>query len=261
MRKISISTCFDYSIPIELQIPMIKEAGFSHVSIGGNYEHSGILDKTNHKWLKELITSNGLSIDTIHGYTMEKTDTVEINQEVVAAAIYLGAPIVVIHCSSFTFNPSTLEDRKRDINMKIPILENISKQNGIKFAIENVLPGTATNMAEYVINETNPKHFGFCYDSSHDQVDGPRPFDLLERQKHRLIAVHVSDRVKEFVDHVIPGEGFIDLKQICEIIRNSPFRSPFLMETMITNSQYKKPIEFLDLSYKKAVELYDLIYH
>lgn len=260
MRTISISTSFDYSIQIDLQIPMIKEAGFSHVSIGGNYEHSGILDNNRRKSLKESITNNGLSIDTIHGYVMDKADTIEINQEVVNAAAYLGAPIVVIHCSSFTFNSSTLEDRKKDIDIKIPLFEGMSKQSGVKFAIENVLPGIATDFAEFVIGNTNPKHFGFCYDSSHDQVDGPRPFDLLERQKHRLIAVHISDRIKEFTDHVIPGEGFIDFVEMCEIIKNSPFRSPFLMETMITNSQYKNPIEFIDLSYKKALGLYDLIY-
>jgi len=44
----------------------------------------------------------------------------------------------------------------------------MSKQSGVKFAIENVLPGIATDFAEFVINKTNPKHFGFCYDSSHD---------------------------------------------------------------------------------------------
>lgn len=39
MKSISISTCFNYSIPIEKQIPMIKKTGFSHISIGSEYEH------------------------------------------------------------------------------------------------------------------------------------------------------------------------------------------------------------------------------
>lgn len=36
MRNISIATGFDYSIPIDKQIAMIKNAGFSHVTISCN---------------------------------------------------------------------------------------------------------------------------------------------------------------------------------------------------------------------------------
>ncbi len=32
---------------------------------------------------------------------------------------------------------------------------------------------------------------------------------LLAQLRHRLIAVQLSDRIRDFVDHVIPGEGFI----------------------------------------------------
>ena len=34
------------------------------------------------------------------------------------------------------------------------------------------------------------------------------------RWKHRLYAVHLSDRIGPFVDHVLPGEGFNDF---CEV--------------------------------------------
>lgn len=44
-RLISISTCFDYGIPIEQQIPLIAKAGFSYVSLGENKEHSRLMSK------------------------------------------------------------------------------------------------------------------------------------------------------------------------------------------------------------------------
>lgn len=55
----------------------------------------------------------------------------------------------------------------------------------------------------------DPALFGFCYDSAHVQIDGPRPFQLLDDLQDRVIAVHLSDRLRAFTDHVLPGEGFI----------------------------------------------------
>lgn len=40
MYQTSISTTFNYEIPINEQLVLIKNAGFTHVSLGMNYEHS-----------------------------------------------------------------------------------------------------------------------------------------------------------------------------------------------------------------------------
>lgn len=261
VRHISISTSFDYSIPIRQQIQMIKDAGFSHVSIGGKYEHSGILDDKSLPVLKQIITQNNLLVDSIHGYNLEKSDSIEINRKIVNAAAYLGAPVVVLHCSSFTFRSFRFREIKRNVDRKIPVIEHLAEEYGVKFAIENVLPGIATDLAESVIINVNPEFIGFCYDSSHDQIGGPHPFDLLERLKERVLSVHISDRIKEFEDHVLPGEGFIDFQSMCDILHNSPYRAPFLMEVMTANSQYKNPIDFLNRAYHDAAKLYDIVYH
>ena len=42
-RDLSISTAFDYSIPIEKQVKLIAESGFNYISLGGNKEHSGFM--------------------------------------------------------------------------------------------------------------------------------------------------------------------------------------------------------------------------
>lgn len=259
MKNISISTCFDYLIPIEKQIPMIKSAGFSHVSIGGNYEHSGIFDSDRLKNLKSALAEHNLRVDTIHGYNMDKSDALEVNEKVVAAAVYLNAPTVVLHCSSFTFSSVTLEDRRRDINQKIPFFTDLSRDTGVKFALENVLPGVATDFMETILDQTPSEYFGFCYDSSHDQIDGPRSFELLKRRANRLTAIHLSDRIKYLVDHVTLGEGFIEFEKIIELIRPLDASFPLMMEVTTTHSQYKDPKEFLDKTYNDAEKFYDSI--
>jgi hypothetical protein len=102
----------------------------------------------------------------------------------------------------------------------------------------------------------NPDRFGFCYDSSPDQIGGPRPFDLLVELRDRLIAVQLSDRIRDFVDHVIPGEGFIDWHVLASVLRTSSFRGPLLFEVSMTHSAEKDPSRFLRLTYDRARSLF-----
>jgi len=259
MNGISVSTCFDYDIDFNNQLKLIHKAGFSHFSIGSNYNHSGILEKRNYAEIKVLTENNNLQIDTIHGYAMDNADTAEVNRKLAEAASALDVPVIVLHCSSFAINPNTIDERKKDIFSKLPIFERIAKTYDVTFAFENVLPGAATQLTEFTINNSNPKYFGFCYDSSHDQIDGPRTFDLLKRNISRLKAVHISDRICEFTDHVTPGEGFIDFEQIVKIMNYANPAFPLLMEVMTDHSKYKNADEFLSVTYKKALKLYNKI--
>ena len=255
MKGISISTCFDYQIPIEQQFQMLKNVGFDCVSIGGNYAHSGILEKSGIHKIKALCKEYQLGIDTIHGYAMDKADNLDINEKLAIAAEILGVPTIVLHCSSFTFHPDTYNRRKTGIMDKLPEFQTLAKEHSIKFAFENVLPGVATDFMEDILNHSEPEYFGFCYDSAHDQIDGPRSFDLLSKYAGRLFSVHISDRIKEMVDHVTPGEGFIDFQSIVDILKHHSYDFPLLMEVMTMHSQYKSTEEFLKITYFKAQEL------
>jgi sugar phosphate isomerase/epimerase len=101
----------------------------------------------------------------------------------------------------------------------------------------------------------DPHLFGFCYDSSHDQIGGPRSFGLLERLRTRLIAVQLSDRVRDFVDHVLPGEGFIDWQKVCSELRLAQFSRPLLLEVAVTYSAEKDPQRFLRLAHERGLQL------
>ncbi len=260
MKNISISTCFDYSIPLREQLPLIKNAGFTHVSLGSNYHHSGIINLLTAKQLNDQLKSHGLSMDTIHSDSLDMPDALETTKQVADAAVLLSAPVIVLHCSAFDFKPEEYKQRNRDLITMLPSLEAIAKNAGIRFALENVMPGIATDLVTNALAAANPEHIGFCYDSSHDQVDGPRTFTLLEQWKHRLLAVHLSDRIMEFVDHVLPGEGFIDFDEICSLIQQSGYKAPLLMEVMITHSRFKEPAVFLREAYLRAEALYNRIY-
>lgn len=258
-KRISISTCFDYSIPIERQLALVSEAGFTHISLGQNRSHFDYLSNEGIRKIRKLLDSYSLRIDTIHGPETTKTNTSELAL-IAKSAVELQAPVVVLHGGPFDFKKDELESRLVELRRICKELDSISRQTGVKFALENVLPGPATKLIERAIIETDPDTIGFCYDSSHDQIGGPKPFALLKELKDRLIAVHLSDRVKEFVDHIIPGKGFIDWDDLCSILRNLKITFPLLLELMTTNSYEKDATSFLKSAYKSGSDLYDRIY-
>jgi sugar phosphate isomerase/epimerase len=114
------------------------------------------------------------------------------------------------------------------------------------------MPGPATKLLSKVLAETDGTLFGFCYDTSHEQMDGPRAYDLVDKFGDKLFAVHISDRSAPFVDHQIPGEGFIDWPTVMKKLQHSGFQNPLLLEVMMTHSKYREPNQFLSEAYKAA---------
>lgn len=255
MVKTSISTTFNYDIPIDEQLVLIKEAGFTHVSLGMNYDHSGILDDGGAEKLAIMLDKSRLKVDTIHGYDLDQENALLINEKLALAAKTLETPIIVIHCSSFWFPDNEYEKKKEIVSPKIEKLEKLAKQFQIRFAFENVVPGAPTKLCEEMIRMANPEYVGFCYDSSHDQIDGPNNMDLLNRMKNRIVSVHMSDRIKEFVDHVVPGEGFIHFDEIISILKEIRYNFPMLMEVEMIHSRYKDVKEFLRQTHIAALHL------
>jgi sugar phosphate isomerase/epimerase len=160
--------------------------------------------------------------------------------------------VVVVHASSFDFPPDELADWELAVLRTCEALQPHAAAAGVRFALENVLPGPATELVSRVLDQVDPTVFGACYDSSHDQIGGPRPFSLLEQWRDRLIAVQLSDRVRDFVDHVLPGEGFIDWPGLCRELQRSVFRSPLLLEVATTHSAEKDARQFLARASQRA---------
>lgn len=255
-KNISISSCFDYDIPLEEQMKYITRAGFTHISLGSNLEHSKLFEEGRVQRIKNVLSENSLSIDTIHfSQSLSTEDWQQVMEKTMQIAKELNCPVIVSHCTSFMGKEIQSNEDIENLKVSIIDLTELCKKYKVNVAIENLCPGNATDVLEQMLEIADKNYIGFCYDSSHDQVDGPRPMELLEKWKHRLMAVHISDRIKPFTDHVTIGEGFINFDEMIEILRTIDFDFPFLMEAMKTYSQYKDTEEFLENTYAGAYDL------
>lgn len=93
------------------------------------------------------------------------------------------------------------------------------------------------------------------------QMTQQRKMCWLHDMKDHLFAVHLSDRIKEFVDHVIPSEGFVEWYDLCRMLKESNMSFPLLLEVMTTHSSEKEPEKFLKLAYEQGCMLYDKVFY
>ena len=255
-HAVSVATSFDYALPIDQQIPLIADAGFTHFSLGADVAHSDYLSAVGQQRLRAFAQTYGLAIDTIHGPRADPPNALATLTAVVAAAAELGVPVVVVHGSPFDFPEAEFSARLEKLLETCEQLTPVLAGSGVRLALENVLPGPATELVCQAVESLGEAHFGFCYDSSHDQIGGPRPLDLLARLRGRLIAVQLSDRIRDFVDHVLPGEGFIEWPAICDQLRLARFDRPLLLEVLTTHSAEKDPRRFLQRAQQQAMALF-----
>ena len=259
--QLSISTSFDYGLPLDQQLRFISQERFSHVSFGSKQDHSSLLTPGGCKNIIRLLEENNLESDTIHGDMLVRPNAVETTIELIDVASELGMNRIVAHGGPFSFHAEALQDHLKNLIDNCNALSPILEDNGIRIALENVMPGPATTLVELALAELDPDYSGLCYDSSHDQIDGPRSFDLLKRYVDRVFAVHISDRIAPFIDHVLPGKGFIDWKKMCSTLRLVNYSEPVMLEVMMTHSKYRTTESFLKEAFISAKETWISIHH
>lgn len=230
------STSFNYDVPVHAQLPLIAEAGFSYVSLGENEPHARYLSPAGRAELQDLLDRFALQLDTIHGPRADLPDRVDRLIATAEAAADLGAPVVVFHGGPFGFGDVELPTRLEHLLQVCQALDRIAAATGVVFALDRL----------------DPRHFGLCYDSANDQIGGPRPFALITALRDRIVAVHLSDRVRDFVDHVPPGDGFIDWAALAEDLKASTFRGPLCLEVMMTHAEEKDVRRFLYRAHQRA---------
>jgi len=251
---ISIATSFQYQMPLDRQIPCVAQAGFSSVSLGGRVGHSGYPDRAARRRIKSQLAECSLGVASLHAPPLDGADAARDVRTAIEAAADFGARFVVAHAGPFACGSDDVDRRLDAVLAACHALAPVLDGCGVRLAIENVLPGPATELARRALHRLDPARFGLCYDSSHDQIDGPRPFDLIDEFAGRIFMVHLSDRIRPHVDHVIPGEGFIDWPEMCNALRQAEYRGPVLMEVMMQHSRHQDTDAFLSAAYAAGLD-------
>ena len=254
--KPAIFATFDYDIPFERAIPMIRQAGFQAVSFGCRTEYSGYDTIQGRAAVARCLAQNDLVIDSLHapfpkGDRLFSLDDAQRQESIcmcrmaVDAAAELDGKIVVLHLIQPYDIPhgdvrNRMIDRGRD---SVAQLADHAAVRGVKLALENGQRRDYDQVLIDLLMEFNVDHVGLCYDSGHEHVQGTC-FALLEQFGDRLFTVHLHDNCGTDT-HMLPYEGTIDWEAFRTILHGMPYAGNVLLEVGVANSQFKDPQVFL----------------
>lgn len=245
--KYGIFHWFGYVLPIEERFKLIKQSGYDYVMLW--WEDEVYPHTFSRKEFIKMLNYYDLNLDNVHlpfdnVNNLWSEDRTARNNEIKVINNWLneckdcGAEYVVMHNTQGTnhsFNHSFGYDSHKSI---IKEAENI----GIKVAFENTQMFSYT---DFLLNEINSPNMGFCYDSSHDFVNGGSLGEILNKWKDKLIAVHLSDNDGLCDRHWIPGKGHVQWNNIIDIIKQSDIKS-YSMETYPYEEEKSlQPYDFL----------------
>ena len=266
--KIRVAMCagFDYKVPFERAIPMIKQAGFEIVSLPAIAKYSGYDTVEGRAVIRKLIEKHGVTIDSIHAPFPEgdqmfslddakRLESIRQCKTAIDAARELDGRIVVVHLIQPYDIP---HDEKRDRMIiqgreSIKILAAYAADKGVKLALENGQRLDYDQVLESCLSEFSSDHVGFCYDSGHENVQGTC-FKMLEKFGHRLLTTHIHDNLGSDT-HMLPYEGNINWDKFREVFHRLDYHGNFQIESTVDNSQFKDPVVFLSEARKCAERL------
>ncbi len=233
MDPIGIFAWFGYVLPLGQRLHLIREAGFTHVSLwwGHEFEETdGLLESH-----PELAHRNDLSIDSAH---LPYADSNWLWEDSLRAdALYRQLADLVERCGMHRIPAAVLHPNDgpqppptRPIGReRIRRLADLAGRNGTVLALENL---HVTRTLDDLFAGDDETHLAFCYDSGHDHIFGHPAGSLLERHGHRLACLHLHDNDGTQDRHGLPGTGTIDWRRRIDQIRAAGYQGVWSLEAV-----------------------------
>lgn len=255
--KTGIFNWFGYVLPIEKRLRLIKEASFDNVMLW--WEDESFPQFKDKKTFVSLANEFSLGVDNIHlpyeDCNLLWNDTALDRERYINELLkwidgckLSGAEKIVMHTNRGSISNVNFNNGYKSFEKIVLLAEDIK----IKVAVENTKKFKYT---DFILTEFNSDYLGFCYDSSHDFINGESKGEILKKWKNRLFCVHLSDNDGTDDRHWLPNEGIVDFETIVNIIKETTCDS-LSMEVYPSNDENNlTPIEFLKLAYNRNKNL------
>lgn len=255
-QKSSIFSWFGFVQPLPERLKMIRQAGFSGVSLWWEDETYPALIPVDE--MPSMVREAGLIFENMHTPYQDVNDLWVKNQELRLSTVnryrhYLQQcnqheiPVLVMHATDLG-GPQKLSQEGLD---SFSILSRSAEEYGVRIAVENTRDA---KLVDALLEELAGDWFGLCYDSSHDWLEGQTKGDLLEKWIHRVYTTHLSDNDMTKDCHWIPGDGKVDWSRISFLLSQSNLNF-YSMELLGSIQPVDQPHDFLGRAIGKWSDL------
>ncbi len=235
-----------------LSLKALAEAGFTNVLWCHHWNDDFLYGPHELAYLKGLFREYGLALSDIHGSQgVEKCwhSPVEYRRkagvDLVANRIEMfrelgGDGTIMMHVPFFSVGADEAARRDvqahfdalcRSLDELMPLLEEAD----CAISAENMWTDDWT-LIEELLARYPAERLGICYDSGHANALGNNRIDSLDRNKGRLLALHLDDNDGTGDQHQPPFYGTIDWDRLAQIIATSSYKRPLSFELSIMNT-------------------------
>lgn len=256
MTKLGIFSWFSYPMSIEERFRMIKQAGFEATSLWWGEESKNLQP--------EMARKIGLQIDNIHAPFDHPNDLwldnlngenyLDMLFSCVNDCMHHQIPVAVIHITGFSEPPEITQIGLERVKRIVDIAEN----KGVYLAFENL---NFLHHLDYIFENIQSEHLGFCYDSGHKNCYH-RDADCLSLYGNRLLALHIDDNFADQDTHLLPYDGTVNWNRVKEKLKECKGVGYLTLEVDFNPKHEKSQIykelsveDFLALAYEKAAKL------
>lgn len=229
------------------RLKSLKEADFEAVNIGTpDCMHllSSSLQETR-KFRLDL-QQNGLEVDWLHApyaaivlhdsrHKLYPLSMGAIKSAIITAS-ELDAGSLIVH----PFGPSYPDDVSAEESLKqlaesFSVFVDYGRPLGVKIAVENINEPHSTRILSHLLESVEQLHL--CFDIGHAALYKTREW-YIPKYIDRISALHVHDNNGQSDEHLIPGDGSIDLLELVEQLRIGNYNGYFGLECVQKIAKY-----------------------
>jgi len=225
--KIGLSTWSLLGLDVISAVKAVGDAGFEYIELWGEVPHA-YPDWVDRGKLKDALSSYRMTVTTHAPFTDLNPATpfepvkgaVERTLEgFVEFSDFLGASVITVHpggVHNVALVPGSAANSLAVLKKMVSAAGgrlSISVENQTKSGSRYHYPlaSTAESLLSLLAGVDGLR---FTLDTGHAHASGQDPSDLVQTVDRKLIEVHLSDNAGEHDDHLVPGEGTVDLKKL-----------------------------------------------
>jgi sugar phosphate isomerase/epimerase len=156
----------------------------------------------------------------------------EAHQKLLQKVGMAGVEMVIVHHGVAEDNKENLKTMSSLIVESLAELVVVAEQEGVKLALENMLPKHPGSDGEELLNmvkQIDSPWLGVCFDSGHAHVAGDmqKHFETL---KDSIITFHIQDNDGTRDMHLQPGYGTTNWRDFADVLNTMNFTDPIVIE-------------------------------